>query len=162
MSTPAFLHGILTHERPIFLRVAKAMPADQLDWRPHPKSRSAGELLGHLIGHWQDIVEVLDEGDIHHRNQVAYDSLEDGLEKLDGSCGEALDRIAKADDVSWATPARFFVGENPIAEATRGQMAWLMFLDAVHHRGQLSTYLRPMGGSCPGIYGPSADQPAGH
>lgn len=162
MSTPAFLHGILSNERPIFLRVAKAIPADQANWRPHPKSRTAGELLGHLIGHWQDIVELLDQGDIHHRNQVAFDSVADGLAKLDASCGEALDRIARADDASWATPAKFFVGETVIAEAPRGQMAWLMFLDAVHHRGQLSTYLRPMGGRCPGIYGPSADEPAAH
>ena len=39
------------------------------------------------------------------------------------------------------------------------QLAWMMFLDAVHHRGQLSTYLRPMGSKVPAIYGPSADDP---
>jgi uncharacterized damage-inducible protein DinB len=34
---------------------------------------------------------------------------------------------------------------------------WDFFFDAIHHRGQLSTYLRPMGGTVPSIYGPSAD-----
>jgi uncharacterized damage-inducible protein DinB len=36
---------------------------------------------------------------------------------------------------------------------------WLFFFDAIHHRGQLSTYIRPMGGKVPSIYGPSGDDP---
>jgi uncharacterized damage-inducible protein DinB len=44
------------------------------------------------------------------------------------------------------------VSEQPI-----GQFLWFIFVDAIHHRGQLSAYLRPMGGNVPAIYGPSAD-----
>jgi MFS family permease len=40
-----------------------------------------------------------------------------------------------------------------------GGLLWLAFFDVVHHRGQLSTYVRPMGGKVPSIYGPSADEP---
>jgi uncharacterized damage-inducible protein DinB len=36
---------------------------------------------------------------------------------------------------------------------------WLALFDAVHHRGQLTTYIRPMGGKVPSVYGPSADSP---
>jgi uncharacterized damage-inducible protein DinB len=36
-------------------------------------------------------------------------------------------------------------------------MMWFFFFDIIHHRGQLSTYVRPMGGAVPSIYGPSAD-----
>jgi uncharacterized damage-inducible protein DinB len=36
-------------------------------------------------------------------------------------------------------------------------LAWMLFMDSVHHRGQLSTHIRPMGGKVPSIYGPSAD-----
>ena len=36
---------------------------------------------------------------------------------------------------------------------------WMFFFDAIHHRGQLSTYIRPMGGKVPSIYGPSGDDP---
>lgn len=162
MSTPAFLYGLLTNERPLFLKVVKAIPADRLDFTPHPKSRTARQLVGHLIGHWQDLVELFDDGVIHHRNQVPVETLDEGLARLDESCGDALERIAAADEASWETPAKFLAGEHLVAEAPRGQLAWLLFLDAVHHRGQLSTYLRPMGGRCPGIYGPSADEPAAH
>jgi len=39
------------------------------------------------------------------------------------------------------------------------ETAWGFLLDIIHHRGQLSTYLRPMGSTVPQIYGPSADEP---
>jgi DinB family len=44
-------------------------------------------------------------------------------------------------------------------ETTLGHMSWIGLFDAIHHRGQLSVYLRPMGGRVPSIYGPSADDP---
>jgi uncharacterized damage-inducible protein DinB len=39
------------------------------------------------------------------------------------------------------------------------ETAWGFLLDIIHHRGQISTYLRPMGSTVPQIYGPSADEP---
>jgi uncharacterized damage-inducible protein DinB len=45
------------------------------------------------------------------------------------------------------------VSEQPV-----GQFLWFILFDAIHHRGQLSAYLRPMGGKVPAIYGPSADE----
>ena len=38
-----------------------------------------------------------------------------------------------------------------------GEFFWFSLLDAIHHRGQLSVYIRPMGGKVPSIYGPSGD-----
>ena len=55
--------------------------------------------------------------------------------------------------------AKMMAGENAIWKTTKRGMAWGLFLDLVHHRGQLSTYIRPMGGKVPSIYGPSADDP---
>jgi uncharacterized damage-inducible protein DinB len=67
------------------------------------------------------------------------------------------------DDESWMSPAKFLFEEQLIMEGPRMQLAWGLFLDSVHHRGQLSTYLRPMGSKVPSIYGPSADdQGEGH
>jgi uncharacterized damage-inducible protein DinB len=42
-------------------------------------------------------------------------------------------------------------------KTTKGEMAWGFIFDLIHHRGQLATYIRPMGGKVPAIYGPSAD-----
>ena len=51
-------------EGPLFEQVFRAVPADKLDWRPEPKARTARELMGHLIGYEQNVVELLDRGDI--------------------------------------------------------------------------------------------------
>jgi uncharacterized damage-inducible protein DinB len=51
----------------------------------------------------------------------------------------------------------FYMGEKTIWEATVMDMLWMLAFDMVHHRGQLSAYLRAMGGKVPSIYGPSGD-----
>jgi uncharacterized damage-inducible protein DinB len=66
-------------------------------------------------------------------------------------------KLSSVDDQAWDSMGRFVVNGNVIMEAPRRDLAWMLILDAVHHRGQLSTYLRPMGGTVPAIYGPSAD-----
>jgi len=49
-------------------------------------------------------------------------------------------------------------GGQEIMKETGYDNAWGFLLDAIHHRGQLSTYLRPMGSTVPAIYGPSGDE----
>jgi uncharacterized damage-inducible protein DinB len=51
-----------------------------------------------------------------------------------------------------------FQGQE-IMNETGYENAWGFLLDIIHHRGQLSMYLRPMGSTVPQIYGPSADEP---
>ena len=65
------------------------------------------------------------------------------------------------DENIWNHAAWVIRGEQEILlKDTVGGLLWLALFDAVHHRGQLSTYIRPMGGKVPSIYGPSADTPA--
>ena len=54
----------------------------------------------------------------------------------------------------WSGTLEFFGGQRPASP-----MAWSFLFDIVHHRGQITTYLRPMGSTVPQIYGPSADEP---
>lgn len=163
MSTPAFLHGFLSHERGLFANVLKAVPEGGLEHRPDPKARTAGELVGHLIGHNLDLVELLEDGVIHHRNQVPFASIGEAVDAFDESFGSVLESLGTIPDERWNASGKFFAGEHLVMEAPVQQLAWGMFLDAVHHRGQLSTYLRPMGSKVPAIYGPSADdQGDGH
>jgi uncharacterized damage-inducible protein DinB len=61
------------------------------------------------------------------------------------------------DESSWCRVAKFFYAGKVISEQPAGQFLWFILFDAIHHRGQLSAYLRPMGGAVPAIYGPSAD-----
>ena len=157
MSTPSFLQGILEHERGLFCNVVNAVPEEGRGYRPEPKARSAEDLISHLIGHNQDLIELLDDGAIHHRNQVPFDTVEEAVATMDQTFGEVIARLGDLDEEAWMSPAKFFVGDHEIMEGPRVQLAWMMLLDAIHHRGQLSTYLRPMGNKVPAIYGPSAD-----
>ena len=68
-------------------------------------------------------------------------------------------RLAKVKDAAWRKKARFLVDGKVAWETPLGDMLWGFLFDAIHHRGQLSTYLRPMGAKVPSIYGPSADDP---
>jgi len=163
MSNPEFLQGLLAQERPLFGKVVTAVVESGLDYRPDPKSRCSRELIGHLIGHPLDLAELAEDGVIHHRNQVPFESLPEAVEQLDAAFGKAIDALAATDARLWMAPGKFFVGDHLIMEAPRQQMAWILFLDAVHHRGQLTTHLRAMGSKVPSIYGPSADdQGPGH
>jgi uncharacterized damage-inducible protein DinB len=163
MSTPAFLQGILGHDRGLFCKVVGAVPEDGRGYRPDPKARSAEAIIEHLIGHNQDLIELLDDGVIHHRQQVPFETIDDAVATLDQTFGEVIERLGNTDEETWMSPAKFLAGPHVIMEAPRMQLARVLFLDAVHHRGQLSTYLRPMGSKVPAIYGPSADdQGEGH
>ena len=146
-----------------FCNVVGAVLEEGRGHRADPKARSAEEIIGHLIGHNQDLIELLDDGVIHHRMQVPFETIEEAVATLDQTFGEIIERLGRTDEEAWTSPAKFLFGEQLIMEAPRTQLAWILFLDSVHHRGQLSTYLRPMGSKVPAIYGPSADdQGEGH
>jgi uncharacterized damage-inducible protein DinB len=62
-------------------------------------------------------------------------------------------------DAAWDRTANFNVDGKSVWQAPAGDMLFGFLFDAIHHRGQLSSYLRPMGAKVPSIYGPSADDP---
>ena len=157
MTNQAFFLTMFSAEFDRFHNVVAALPSDRLDCRHDPRSRSAGELVGHLIGHFQDLAELIDDGVIHHRGQVPFTDITEALSLLDEGARQASAKIATVGDGAWAQPADFLVGGRAIMNAPRQALAWMLFLDAIHHRGQLSTLIRPMGGKVPSIYGPSAD-----
>jgi uncharacterized damage-inducible protein DinB len=147
-------------EFPRFLGVLGAAPADRLDFRPHPRSRSAYEVIGHLIGHEEDLAELAGTGCINHRMQVPFTSLAEGLAAYRQAHEALAQRLREIDDAAWDAPGRFLLNGQVIYEYPRRDLAWMLLFDGLHHRGQLSTYLRPMGGKVPSIYGPSADSAA--
>jgi uncharacterized damage-inducible protein DinB len=148
-------------EFPRFLSVVGATRPDQLEYRPHPKSRSAYELIGHLIGHEQDLGELAATGRINHRMQVPFDSLDQGLAIYRSAHESLAQALGAMSDAAWESPGQFLFDGKVVYELPRRDLAWLLLFDGLHHRGQLSTYLRPMGAKVPSIYGPSGDATAG-
>ncbi len=145
-------------ERPAFLRVLKAIPAERRDYRPDPKSRTAMELAWMLASEEAGMVSLLEKGEVAWTETPPPARSEDIVALFERSADEVDRRLKGFDATRWSgQKARFLMGGAPVWEDTLEQMAWGFLFDAIHHRGQLSTYLRPMGGKVPAIYGPSAD-----
>jgi uncharacterized damage-inducible protein DinB len=74
---------------------------------------------------------------------------------------EFASHLKNMKDDDWNHAAYLIQGAKEILlKDTVGGLLWIALFDVVHHRGQLSTYIRPMGGKVPSIYGPSADEAA--
>ena len=65
------------------------------------------------------------------------------------------DLLASTPDEEWSQTVHFFTGPKQMGEYTRANFAWFLLFDQIHHRGQLSIYLRMAGGKLPSIYGPT-------
>ena len=157
MTNRDFFIQMCKGEHPRFLGVMQAAQADGLDYRPHPRSRSARELIAHLLGHEQDLIELATTGDINHRNHVEFTDLDDAVRIYREAHASLVPAMEAMDEGHWDAMGKFILQGTTLMEAPRRDLGWMMLMDAVHHRGQLSTYLRPMGGTVPSIYGPSAD-----
>mgnify|MGYP001027955105 CR=1 FL=1 len=146
-------------ERPAFIRVLKAIPQDHLDYRPDPKARTAAALAWLLATEEAALVSLLDAGVVEWKEPPLPDSIDAIVAAFERSSAEVNERLERLDEAAWEKKVRFLMGGGGVWEDTLSQMFWGFFFDAIHHRGQLSTYLRPMGGKVPSIYGPSADDP---
>jgi uncharacterized damage-inducible protein DinB len=146
-------------ERPAFVKVLKAVPQERLDYRPEPKARTAAELAWLIAAEEAALVSLLDTGTVEWKEEKPPARVGDivaAFERAADTVDEKLGRLKEAD---WEKTARFVMAGMPPWEDTVGQFFWGFLFDAIHHRGQLSTYLRPMGSKVPAIYGPSADDP---
>ena len=143
-------------EQAKFDRVMDALPADRLDYRPHPNSRSAAEMATLLAREQEMLVGMIDRGEVDFKLPGAEDFAEmrDLWKK---STRKLREQLPKLDDSDWQRPVKFFMGGKVINEAPTSDLMWGFLHDMIHHRGQLSAYIRPMGGKVPSIYGPSAD-----
>lgn len=149
-------------EYPIFVRVFRALPEGRLDYKPHEGSRTAGRIAWGLAEEVRSVTEIVETGESHWANAAEPSSAAEIVAAFERH-GRRLTALAEGmDDAKWMSPGKFLAGGQVVfAGPIRDHCFWILF-DGVHHRGQLSTYLRPMGGKVPSIYGPSGDEsPAG-
>lgn len=143
-------------EIPVFLRVLKSLPADQLGYKPHDRSPSAEQLVWTLTSELRACLDAASQ----YRAEWKGDPpppLNDMLALFERWSNELTDLVAKMDEPSWNRVAQFYYNGKVVSEQPVGQFLWFILFDAIHHRGQLAAYLRPMGAKVPSIYGPSAD-----
>jgi uncharacterized damage-inducible protein DinB len=149
----------LLNEIEITKKVLAAIPDGKRDYRPDPKARTAWELAWHIASEDVLFLEQIAEGkftfpdpryDKEKPNNVA-----DLVTWYDKKLRAAIQRVRTTNPAQLATPINFLGMFNLPA------VLYLGFMNnhSVHHRGQLATYLRPMGSKVPSIYGGSADEP---
>ncbi len=123
-------------------------------YRPDPKSRTAQEIAWQIACEEQMIIDGLERGVAEWAPPSAPATMAEVLAAYDAQSADIIERWKALPEDRWSGAVTFFGVERPASA-----MAWGFLFDIVHHRGQVSTYLRPMGSTVPQIYGPSADEP---
>ena len=144
-------------------RMLERVPTDKGQWKPHEKSFSMGHLaqLVSWMPGWITNTLTSDSLDIGGQPGYSYEKTETILDVFDRNVREARDAIAAATDEDMARPWSLMMGEKVLMTSPRGATARQHLNHLVHHRGQLSVYLRLLDIPVPSIYGPTADEPWG-
>jgi len=156
-SNQEFFYQCWSHEMPAFGRVLKALPDQQLHYKPHDKSTGAGDLAWQLAIEQKSLLPLLETGVVEFTLPQRPDSLEAIIAEFDQATAALEERLKNIDDAKWSSPGDFRMGGQSVWAAPIQELCWGFLFDMIHHRGQLSTYIRPMGGKVPSIYGPSGD-----
>ncbi len=127
---------------------------DGSDYRPDPKSRTAKEIAWQIVAEERMIIEALENGTAEWAPPPMPATMSELVRTYEEQSADIIERWKALPDERWNGAVSFFGNERPASA-----MAWSFLFDIVHHRGQISTYLRPMGSTVPQIYGPSADEP---
>ncbi len=124
------------------------------DYRPDPKSRTAQEIAWQIYCEETIIIEAVERGIMKWEPLPMPDSMAEVLQAYEAQAVTLPERWRAIPLDRWNGEMEFF-GSRRSASA----MAWSFLFDIIHHRGQITTYLRPMGSTVPQVYGPSADEP---
>ena len=142
-----------TNEAKTTRNVFAKIPEDS-DYRPDPKSRTAQEIAWQIVCEEKMIIEALEDGKAEWAPPPMPRTMADIVAAYEKQSGDIIGRLNKLPAERWNGQLEFF--GKPHAASP---MAWGFLFDIIHHRGQITTYLRPMGSTVPQIYGPSADEP---
>jgi len=141
-------------------RVLERVPTEKGKWKPHPKSFSLGHLTQLVSGMPSWITNAVTDTslDLGGYPGYSYEKTEDLLELFDKYVGEAWKAIASAKDSDFQVPWSLKKGSQVFFTAPRAVIVRQTINHLVHHRGQLTVYLRLIDVPIPSIYGPTADE----
>jgi uncharacterized damage-inducible protein DinB len=152
-----FLIADFENEMPTTLRVIEAVPNDHLDYQPDPKSKTGLGLIRHLALEDAWLLNCIANGEF---TPPPDDSDACGIMNPVGASTRykevvpaALNRVRAMSGNDLSKIIDLF----GMVQAPGVTFLAMTIKHSVHHRGQLSSYIRAMGGKVPGIYGPSGD-----
>lgn len=158
-SIAAAMTALWMGELPATVRVLSAVADANRDYRPDPKSRSAWELVTHIATADLWFLDSIERGEFAFDPEAAkqaeaqFRNVSEVVAFYEASLPPRLERLRNMSEDQLAQPVDFF----GMMKMTRA--VWIGFANnhSVHHRGQLSAYLRSLGSKVPDIYGPSGD-----
>jgi uncharacterized damage-inducible protein DinB len=148
-------------------KMLERVPSDKLGWKPHPKSFDLGGLACHIatmVG-WTPDTLAKDSFDVSPPGAPPYqppkaNTTEELLSLFDKSVTGARAALAGATDERFMQPWSLLAGGRTIFTMPRIVcIRGFVMNHTIHHRAQLSVYLRLLDVPVPGMYGPSADDP---
>ncbi len=152
------------HESDNTRKMLERIPADKYTWKPHAKSMELLKLGRHLASNpiWIGRALNADEYDFAKNPPVPgapLNSLKEVLDLFDKNVADAIKELESASDEKLMQPWSLKQGEKVYFTMPKvGVIRNFSLSHSVHHRGQLSVYLRLLDVPVPGMYGPSADE----
>jgi uncharacterized damage-inducible protein DinB len=141
-------------------RLLERVPDDKSAWKPHPKSFSIGhlaQLLSWMPG-WITTTLTSDSLDLSTGTGYSTEKIATLLDLFDKNVREARAALAATNDDDFAKPWSLKMGDRVLMTMPRGTTTRQHINHLVHHRGQMSVYLRLLDIPVPSIYGPTADE----
>ena len=123
-------------------------------YKPDPKSRTAKDIAWQIYAEERMIIDALERGTVEWAPPPMPATMQEVVDAYERQSAEIIRRWEALPAERWNGQLEFFGKQRPASP-----MAWSFLFDIVHHRGQITTYLRPMGSTVPQIYGPSGDEP---
>ena len=153
MNEKALFTDLWTKEATTTCKVMSRIP-EGATYRPDPRSRTAQEIAWQIVCEEQMLIDALESGKVAWSPPPMPEKMSDVASSYEKQSAEIVGRLKSLGDERWTGSLDWFGSSRPASP-----MAWSFLFDIVHHRGQISTYLRPMGSTVPRIYGPSGDEP---
>lgn len=142
-------------------RLLERLPADRLDWKPHPRSRSLGELATHVVElpRWGLRFEA-SSFTIGSEKAPAMKTAAEYLARFDANAAAGRSAIARKTDEEMQAEFRVLrpTGDVFFQLSRQALLRRILLNHLIHHRGQLTVYLRANDVPLPPIYGPTADE----
>jgi len=163
MSLSSSFLGEFDNEMANTRKTLERVPTDKLAWQPHDKSMTLGRLASHIaeMPIWATRIVHLSEYDFAAGGfmRLNLGSTDEIVEALDKNLAEAREAVAGAGDEALREKWTLRRGDHVIFSLPRIAVLRTMVLNhIIHHRGQLTVYLRLNDAPVPALYGPSADE----
>ena len=141
-------------------RVLERVPSEKNTWKPHEKSFSIGhlaQLVARMPG-WIPLTVNHGKLDLSQASPYSYETTNALLEDFDRNVREARDALSNVTDEQMHQPWALTMGERNLMTLPRGVVLRQNINHLVHHRAQLTVYLRLLDIPVPSVYGPTADE----